>query len=524
MSFKSSGWAFYNDNDPACCRWLKNLIDAGLLPKGDVDNRSIKEIDPDELQGYRQCHFFAGIGGWPLALRLTEWPGDRQVWTGSCPCQPFSVAGKRKGVDDSRHLWPDFYRLIRASRPAVVFGEQVGGKAGEDWLDGVRSDLEGEGYWTEAVDVPAGSVNAPHRRQRLYWVADRPDDRCRQERKDVSRVGKRDEEERRAAGLALRGPVDGLGQSDQTGRKPRIASSSPTGYRSATQSTGGFNVLAHALGPRLEGREVESTREEREAVERGGGVGELAILQCDAEEQGRTTSESSGRAREDGTRTYLESGRSSLPRPWHDFDAVDCLDGKSRRIEPGPQQMADGFSEFLGCLCSATISKIEKEMSNASISEDLARQALFVLWSDNAALAIQRKAGRCHSVYEAPVLLTIMRELARKGWKFLDHFPSACWESAEAGLRAMRTATSEITCTPQGRGPIEQYGRQLADTLSILSQTLAFAAEEAGMIPFPLIKGVPNRMVKLRGYGNAIVPPLAAEFVRSYLDTHGLIE
>ena len=85
---------YYNDNDPFAAHWLQNLVSAGLLPAGDVDDRSIMEVTPDDLRRYAQCHFFAGIGGWPYALELAGWPSNRPVWTGSCPCQPFSSAGK----------------------------------------------------------------------------------------------------------------------------------------------------------------------------------------------------------------------------------------------------------------------------------------------------------------------------------------------------------------------------------------------------------------------------------------------
>ena len=163
--------AYYNEIEPYAAEWLRNLIKAGLIPHGEVDTRSIVDVSPDELRGYTQCHFFAGIGGWSHALRLAGWPDDRPIWTGSCPCQPFSVAGKGAGVDDARHLWPHFHRLIVACRPPVVMGEQVAGKAGYGWFDGVRTDLEGTGYAGRAVDIPALAVNAPHIRQRLYWVA-----------------------------------------------------------------------------------------------------------------------------------------------------------------------------------------------------------------------------------------------------------------------------------------------------------------------------------------------------------------
>ena len=163
--------AYYNEIDPYAAEWLRNLIKAGHIIDGEVDTRSIVDVSPDDIKHFDQCHFFAGIAGWSHALRLAGWADDRKIWTGSCPCQPFSVAGKGKGTDDERHLWPHFFRLIRGCRPPVVMGEQVAGAAGYGWLDGVRSDLEIEGYSCEGVDIPACSANAPHIRSRLYWVA-----------------------------------------------------------------------------------------------------------------------------------------------------------------------------------------------------------------------------------------------------------------------------------------------------------------------------------------------------------------
>jgi len=164
---------YYNDTDPFCALWLRQLMDAGHIAHGDIDTRSITDVRADDLKGYTQCHFFAGIGGWAYALQLAGWPTDRPVWTGSCPCQPFSTAGNRHGFDDPRHLWPVFHRLIAQCRPPTVFGEQVASALGRTWLAGVRVDLEGLAYGVGAADLCAAGVGAPHIRQRLYWVADR---------------------------------------------------------------------------------------------------------------------------------------------------------------------------------------------------------------------------------------------------------------------------------------------------------------------------------------------------------------
>ena len=165
-----NGRAWYNEIDPFAAEWLRELIRAGHIAGGEVDTRSIADVDPADLVGFTQCHFFAGIGGWSYALRLAGWPDDRPVWTGSCPCQPFSVAGKRKGFDDDRHLWPVWRNLIAQRRPTTVFGEQVASAA--DWLRLVRGDLEAMGYAVGAIPIEAASAGADHRRDRFWFVAD----------------------------------------------------------------------------------------------------------------------------------------------------------------------------------------------------------------------------------------------------------------------------------------------------------------------------------------------------------------
>lgn len=168
--------AYYNEIDPYAAQWIRNLIDAGLVTPGDVDTRSIEDVRPNDLFGYNRCHFFAGIAVWDHALNLAGW-GEEQVWTGSCPCQPFSEIGQGSGFADERHLWPAFHHLVRECKPRRIFGEQVASAAGLAWLDLVHADMEAENYSFASVDLCAAGVSAPHIRQRLYWVGHANDTR-----------------------------------------------------------------------------------------------------------------------------------------------------------------------------------------------------------------------------------------------------------------------------------------------------------------------------------------------------------
>jgi DNA (cytosine-5)-methyltransferase 1 len=240
--------AYYNEFDPYAAQWLRNLIAAGHIAPGDVDERSIVDVRPDDLRGYTQVHFFAGIGGWSLALRLAGWPDDRPVWTGSCPCQPFSAAGKRGGFDDERHLWPVFRNLIRECRPPVVMGEQVASKDGLAWLDAVHADLQAAGYAAGAVDWCAAGVGAPHIRQRLWWVGERlentdPAGRGLERGLRVQRQHVHDPDGR--------GEDGGLADADEERREMALQHDGSGGAPDSVGGPGGprMHLDAHGVGP-----------------------------------------------------------------------------------------------------------------------------------------------------------------------------------------------------------------------------------------------------------------------------------
>src|SRR5690606_14460006 len=214
----------YNEFDPFAAAWLRELIKDGHIAPGEVDERDIRDVSPDDLRGFTQCHFFAVIGGWSLALRLAGWPDDRPVWTGSCPCQPFSTAGRGKGADDDRHLWPAFHRLIRECRPPVVFGEQVDAAIRYGWVDLVQADLEMDGYAVGWADLPAACVGAPHRRQRLWFVADSDSERAWRGAADKGRPAntRPDAAGQLSPAAWADGDASELADADDTGSQGRI--------------------------------------------------------------------------------------------------------------------------------------------------------------------------------------------------------------------------------------------------------------------------------------------------------------
>ena len=285
---------YYNEIDPYAAQWLRNLIAAGAIPPGYVDERSIADVRPADLSEFTQCHFFAGIGGWSLALKIAGVDPSTPIWTGSCPCQPFSAAGKRKGTEDERHLWPVFRDLIAQCKPPVVLGEQVASADGRAWLAAVRDEMEALGYAVGAADLCAAGVGAPHPRQRLWFVG-LAHAECLKRRPDsVQQFRETDGPKSRGATAELAGDCNGGG-------------------------------LAHADSERCEwlGLLDESRQENPEAA-RDGKDGRLA-----------------------------ESRRTS---PHHSFwaaaDWLFCRDGKWRPVEPGSQPLAHGIPRDLGPLVS----------------------------------------------------------------------------------------------------------------------------------------------------------------------------
>lgn len=287
---------YYNEWDKGAAAWLRELINNKLIPFGYVDERSITEVTPSDLEGFTQCHFFAGIGGWPLALQLAGVPESTILWTGSPPCQPFSVAGQSLGFDDERHLAPAFLRLIRECQPGIIFGEQVAAAIGKHWLDFVFLNLEDKGYACGAAVLPACSVGAPHKRDRLFFAAHNLAESLR---------AKRDGER-----------LHGLGESNKAkrgGAATELTGRGCTGNMGDTDSERPQREWGNSNQERREGQNIRPSG-----------------LFDGARPENNTTN------------------------PYHDFwsdaDWIGCRDEKFRPVEPGTFPLANGVPARVGRL------------------------------------------------------------------------------------------------------------------------------------------------------------------------------
>lgn len=305
--------AYYNEIDPYVAQWLRNLIAGGHIAPGEVDERSIEDVTPDDLRGFTQCHFFAGIGVWSHSLRLAGWPDDKPVWTGSCPCQPFSAAGKGDRFADERHLWPAFFHLISECRPQHVFGEQVAAGNANVWFDLVQADLEGMGYAFGLTPFPSAGIGAPHIRERAYWVAHASS------------------EHESAAG-------------NKTGAATCLRSSTFDGMANAGgKRFNGFNSL---LQREKSGRVTKSLPETT-------GLGSSCWMGDANNSRLERHFWNDGAAGWEGaagsvTSASLHSRPLEVNGFWRDADWLFCRDGQWRPVEPGTFPLVDGAAARLG--------------------------------------------------------------------------------------------------------------------------------------------------------------------------------
>jgi DNA (cytosine-5)-methyltransferase 1 len=326
---------YYNEFDPKAAAWLRELMEGGLIPAGDVDERSIIDVRAADLAGYTQCHFFAGIGGWSYALRLAGWPDDRAVWTASCPCQPFSVAGKQEGHTDTRDLWPAFWRIASERHPDRIFGEQVANSVGFGWIDRVRADVEKEAYALGIAVLGAHSAGAPHIRQRLYWVANAEHAQRRPEYPQYADAyGRNGSGGRGAPGWlaesmhAERRPLNGTGKDGCDGAHG--------GRQEACGVTGACGEVCGLGDTNCSGSQGWSVRPDQYSNQWIAGEAGQSNGVGNADVPGRAT------LRDFGVGEIQRSEEPAYTGAWSDFDRLPCTDGKTRLTQPGLQPLANG--------------------------------------------------------------------------------------------------------------------------------------------------------------------------------------
>lgn len=367
---------YYNEFDKKKCATLSQLMKDGHISKGDIDDRPIQQVRPEDLQGYTRAHFFAGIGLWDYALQLAGWE-DQPVWTGSCPCQPFSTAGRQKGKTDDRHLWPEWERLIKECKPPVIFGEQVNGAITKGWLDDVYQGLEAQSYSVGTLVLPASSVGAPHRRERLWFVADSG---RQSERNEINGFSGEwlDGETQRKRPEKGNGFTDGcpLGDSKSIERRIPIRERQEKNIKSAGASSplGDTELYGRSTKQKLRSDEVPSNQRGAEGSDISGqssGTSRPSNV--------RSVSRGNDREREDtrnvaDTKCKRQQGQGKLQRSvypeensqgqtdraysdssrhWENGIWIDCPDGKQRLVEPSIPLLVNGDSERMGLIHAA---------------------------------------------------------------------------------------------------------------------------------------------------------------------------
>lgn len=433
--------AFFNDVDPYAAQWTRNLIAAGQLAEGVVDERSIRDLKPADVASYRQCHFFSGIGVWSRALCDAGWPDDVPVWSGSCPCTPFSSAGRKRGFSDEQHLWPEWFRLISACRPAWVFGEQVSSKDGLAWLDAVRINLEEANYAFRVLDIPAACAGAPHARHRLYFVA-------------YAREGRRE---------ILSAPwIHDRGQPGHDApRRGALDGSDASAVSDATVSRRGLPEDARAdRSDACEGAEAFEWRTAGDLeLERGGAPDETGAV-SDAE-----------RIVRDAGRSPLAHGRPAVEPDGHgEADGVRC--GRTGPVGLGDAGLARGGRDAGALPRAEGVGEGERIEARDLVNESVTSGA------DDVGGPGFRPGDRIR----------------------IDGDPG--WGGAVRGFWA--EDVEWIYCRPE---PGHQNGR--------------WRPARAGVEP--LVNGPASsvgrtRAKRLRGFGNAIVLPLATTFVSAVID------
>jgi DNA (cytosine-5)-methyltransferase 1 len=393
---------------------------------------------------------------------FTPWRGKVDVLTGGFPCQPFSTAGKRRGAEDDRYLWPEMLRAIREIRPAWVIGENVAGITSmvqpgsevtvesqaslfetsdketlleqEYIIETVCRDLEREGYSVQPVVIPACGVGAPHRRDRVWFIAsDRSDAR-----------------------------IEGLRQERENEIHGRESTSHSNGTR--FQAKGTEQQTTGIAGSRLQG------------------------LITNAE----------GKQLENTLRAWRRiTGSTNLYRKkdWRNFPT-----------QPPVRFRYDGISNNV-------VRYIKTEVYDA-IKKHIRREDLPCVWENFQKKEIRKQIGRLYEIPEPDLLLEVLQRTSKderheQRQIGISQFSE---ETSERVLRYLRNYGT-FASSPLGQKYKEQFFKQFGDFMPELSHEIALATKKIVEECERTASYV--RQESIKSYGNAIVPQVAFEIFKA---------
>lgn len=419
--------AYYNEFDPKATAWLRELIKQGHIADGVVDERSITDVKPEDLAGFTQCHFFAGIGGWSYALRLAGIPDDFPCWTGSPPCQPFSTAGKQLGQLDERHLGPTFMRLVDECKPAILFGEQVAAAIGKHWLDDLFTELERQGYACGSAVLPACSIGAPHKRDRLFF----------------------------GSKLVV-----------HANNEYQHAASNEEGVTDFNRSSVPLNKLADSNRQRPQGEWSNSNSQRRKGSDIrptrlcGRARNEIGPM---ANTDHNRKSSSKGRREGDRNKEGHDIRRSGSHGIWANPDWLACPDGKFRPVIASFITMVDGFPDSMGC---GGYPRIRGKSEVFKLPEGVSAEAFFF-----------GRAGKPIHAETSEVLRSEVHGKRARRSASLDseELSPSIGESFDPSLYEMPEDGRQDACAPQGREPFKQRPVEFDDLMRELSQQSTLA-------------------------------------------------
>ena len=453
---------------------------------------------------------------------FTEWRGKIDVLTAGFPCQPFSLAGSRKGADDDRYLWPQVVRALREIRPAWLVGEnvagilsmvqpgtevEVGGGAslfGEDYrkrvllrqqftIEAICQDLEREGYEVQPFVIPACAVGAPHRRDRVWFVAHRSDAGV-----ETLQCGWED-------GVHSAGPAsnpDLNRQRERTHQQVPVTERQRTSdYCACSQDGTASHPDEHRSPSRAAGEGTESVRradipqpgERRDTPQQPYGL--HGLPRVDAHTDCELLSGRYGKRHEERKDKRFILEPCGCQTMWRDFPTQSPVRGRY-----------DGISNYV-------VRYIKQEVYDA-IKEKIRREDLSSVREAFQKKEIREQMGRLYEIPEPDLLLEVLQRTSeagrpRKEQRCLSQFSEKTSERVLCYLRKHGTFAS----SPLGQKYKEQFTRKFGDSLPKLSHEIALATKK--IVEECKSTATWVRAESIKALGNAWVPQVAYEIFRA---------